>query len=379
MLLSLHPQIIMMTNKWVWNSPFFGHIVRFAGFLYHKDGVESHISEISGMREKGYSLLIFPEGTRSADMEIHRFHKGAFKIAEELEMDILPVVIYGNGNLVSKSQPFYVKHGVIGCRILKRIEHSDTSFGTGYRERTKRISEYVRREYSSLRSEYDTPSNRFFYHSVLANYLYKGPVLEWYMRIKMNMERSYEQFHNIIPYNANVTDIGCGYGPLAFMLSALSPARTVTGIDYDQKKTELASASYAAGRNLRFLCEDALMTELSESDVFIMNDILHYLLPHEQELLIRKCVQKLKTGGFVIIRDGDAERTKSHRMTRLSEWFSITLLGFNKASHAPCFIGKSKMAEIALSLNCTIDIKENDKVTSNTVYIIKPLETNDKV
>jgi len=302
MLLSLHPQIIMMTNKWVWNSPFFGHIVRFAGFLYHKDGVESHISEISGMREKGYSLLIFPEGTRSADMEIHRFHKGAFKIAEELEMDILPVVIYGNGNLVSKSQPFYVKHGVIGCRILKRIEHSDTSFGTGYRERTKRISEYVRREYSSLRSEYDTPSNRFFYHSVLANYLYKGPVLEWYMRIKMNMERSYEQFHNIIPYNANVTDIGCGYGPLAFMLSALSPARTITGIDYDQKKTELASASYAAGRNLRFLCEDALMTELSESDVFIMNDILHYLLPHEQELLIRKCVQKLKTGGFVIIR-----------------------------------------------------------------------------
>lgn len=379
MLLSLHPQIIMMTNKWVWNSPFFGHIVRFAGFLYHKDGVESHISEISGMREKGYSLLIFPEGTRSADMEIHRFHKGAFKIAEELEMDILPVVIYGNGNLVSKSQPFYVKHGVIGCRILKRIEHSDTSFGTGYRERTKRISEYVRREYSSLRSEYDTPSNRFFYHSVLANYLYKGPVLEWYMRIKMNMERSYEQFHSIIPYNANVTDIGCGYGPLAFMLSALSPARTVTGIDYDQKKTELASASYAAGRNLRFLCEDALMTELSESDVFIMNDILHYLLPHEQELLIRKCVQKLKTGGFVIIRDGDAERTKSHRMTRLSEWFSITLLGFNKASHAPCFIGKSKMEGIALSLNCTIDTKENDKVTSNTIYIIKPLETNDKV
>lgn len=199
------------------------------------------------------------------------------------------------------------------------------------------------------------------------------------MRIKMNMERSYEQFHTIIPHNATVSDIGCGYGPLAFMLSALSTARTVTGIDYDQKKIELASSSYATGKNLSFFCEDALKATLKESDVFIMNDILHYLLPHEQELLIRKCVQSLRDGGFVIIRDGDAEKTKGHRMTRLSEWFSITLLGFNKASHAPCFIGKSRMEEIAHSLGCTIDTKENDKLTSNTVYIIKPVVNYGKV
>jgi len=160
------------------------------------------------------------------------------------------------------------------------------------------------------------------------------------------------------------------------MLSVLSPSRIVTGIDYDQKKIELASSSYATGKNLSFYCEDALKANLKESDVFIMNDILHYLLPHEQELLIRKCVEKLRSGGFVIVRDGDAEKTKSHKMTRLSEWFSITLLGFNKASHAPCFIGKSKMEEIALSLSCTIDTRENDKVTSNTVYIIKPVETH---
>lgn len=379
MLLSLHPKIIMMTNKWVWNSPFFGHVVRFAGFLYHKDGIENHIAEIARMREKGYSLLIFPEGTRTPDMDVHRFHKGAFRIAEELEMDILPVVIYGNGNLVSKRQPFYVKHGVIGCRILKRIEHRDKSYGSEYRSRTKSTVALFRREYAALRREYDSPSNRFFYHAVLANYLYKGPVLEWYMRIKMNMERSYEQFHSIIPHNATVTDIGCGYGPLVFMLALLSPSRKVTGIDYDEKKIELAASSYAAGENISFRCEDVLSAGFEPSDVFIMNDILHYLMPGEQELLIKKAVSGLKSGGFLIVRDGDAESVQNHRMTRLSEWFSINLLGFNKADHAPCFIGKGKMAEIARSLGCSIEMRKNDKVTSNTVYIIKPEETNGKV
>jgi 1-acyl-sn-glycerol-3-phosphate acyltransferase len=34
--------------------------------------------------DEGYSVLVFPEGSRSPDSTIRRFHKGAFLIAERL-------------------------------------------------------------------------------------------------------------------------------------------------------------------------------------------------------------------------------------------------------------------------------------------------------
>ena len=372
MLLSLHPKIIMMTNKWVWNSPIFGHIVRFAGFLYHKDGVENHIEHIKPKIEEGYSLLVFPEGTRSADMEIHRFHKGAFKIAEELTLDIIPVVIYGNGNLVSKNQPFYVKRGVIGYKILERISYKDASFGIDYRERSKSVSALMRKEYSNLRLLNDLPSNLFFMQKTMSGYIYKGPVTEWYLRIKMRMENYYAPFHSIIPADAVVTDIGCGYGPLCFMLGLLSPGRVINGIDYDIEKIEIAKSSWLSGGNINFTHADALTCNLPLSDVIVINDVLHYLLPEQQESLISRSVNSLKSGGFIILRDGDSERVRDHRVTKLTEWFSIKVLKFNKASHSPCFSSASKIRDIAFRLNCVVDESRNDKLTSNTIFIIRP-------
>lgn len=372
MLLSLYPKIVMMTNKWVWNSPFFGIIVRYAGFLYHKDGIENHIEELSKKVALGYSVLIFPEGTRSADLKIHRFHKGAFKIAEELSLDIIPILVYGNGSLVSKKQPFYVKHGVIGYKILRRISPNDVRFGEGYSERSKKIAGYLRDEYSIIKQNHDVPQNHFFYHAVLANYIYKGPVLEWYMRIKMRMEKNYAVFHNLIPGNASITDIGCGYGPLSFMLGLLSPERKITGIDYDTSKIEIAQNCYATGENISFISGDVLHCEIPQSDVFVMNDILHYLRVSEQKSLLKKAVDHTNPGGFLIVRDGDAEDKTSHRVTKISEWFSINLLGFNKATHAPCFMGRSEMVSFASELECDIETVRNDAYTSNTIYILRP-------
>ena len=375
MLLSLYPKIVMMTNKWVWNSPVFGHIVRFAGFVYHKEGIENHIESLRPKIDEGYSLLIFPEGTRSPDMEIHRFHKGAFKFAQELSLDILPIVIYGNGNLVSKREPFYVKRGIIGYRILQRITPENIDYGSDYRERCKAVARLMKDEYSKLRHEYDVPENLFFYQKVMSGYIYKGPVTEWYLRIKMRMEKYYKPFHKIVPLDAKVTDIGCGYGPLCMMLGILSSKRVVTGIDYDKEKIDTAKNSWLSGGNINFLYADALQCELPASDVFIMNDVLHYLLPEEQTQIIERAIISLNSGGFLILRDGDSEKVSNHKVTKLSEWFSIKLLGFNKANQAPCFTSGTKMREIAAELNCDLTEMANDTITSNTIFIMRPKQS----
>lgn len=371
MMLSLSPKVIMMTNSWVWKSPVFGHIVRYAGFLYYKDGVEAHIEQVRKMTQQGYSVIIFPEGTRSSDLKIHRFRKGAFYLAEKLSLDILPVVLYGNGHLVSKLQPFYVKHGIIGYRILPRITNSSFTNDGDYSKRGKQVCNYMRDEYQILRQRFDNTQNSYFYHSVILNYIYKGPVLEWYMRVKIRMERSYAVFDEIVPKEARITDIGCGYGPLCFMLGLLSEKRSILGIDYDKEKIEIAENSYMAGERIRFQQADALLFDLPESDVFILNDMLHYLPKESQRRLLERVSERLAKGGIVIVRDADKSDEKKHFVTRMSEWFSIKVLKFNKANQDPCFIGREDVEKWARELGCSVEAMKNDKITSNTIYLLR--------
>ena len=48
----------------------------------------------------GTSILFFPEGKRSNEAEMLPFKYGAFKLAKELELPILPVTINGSGSIL---------------------------------------------------------------------------------------------------------------------------------------------------------------------------------------------------------------------------------------------------------------------------------------
>lgn len=45
--------------------------------------------------EKGHSLLVFPEGTRTRDGRVGPFHRGVFYIARDLSIPIVPVAVTG--------------------------------------------------------------------------------------------------------------------------------------------------------------------------------------------------------------------------------------------------------------------------------------------
>ena len=50
--------------------------------------------------KKGASVSIFPEGTRSNDGEIHNFKAGAFVLAKDAGVPILPIVLDGTNTMV---------------------------------------------------------------------------------------------------------------------------------------------------------------------------------------------------------------------------------------------------------------------------------------
>jgi len=64
------------------------------------------------MREKGYSFMVFPEGTRSRDGKLQKFRRGGFFLALQAGAPIVPVTIRGSYELMPKGQ-FQAKRGMI--------------------------------------------------------------------------------------------------------------------------------------------------------------------------------------------------------------------------------------------------------------------------
>ena len=70
--------------------------------------------------KRGASVAIFPEGTRSKDGEIHRFKAGAFNLAKEAGVEILPVVMTGTNNMFRKKWLInWTNH--IAIKVLKPV------------------------------------------------------------------------------------------------------------------------------------------------------------------------------------------------------------------------------------------------------------------
>ena len=370
-LLSFSPKIIMITNHWVWNSPAFGAVIRYAGFFLADEGYELCVERMKEKVKEGYSIAIFPEGTRTYDGKMKRFHKGAFYLAEKLQLDIIPIILYGNNKIIAKAQPFYVRKGIIFSKVLPRIASNDSSFGATYQERTKRISALMKQEYACICKEKNTPSNPIFYEALILNNIYKGPVIEWYIRIKVKMERNYQLFNQLVPMQGRITDIGCGLGPLCYMLSITSKDRQITGIDYDEDKIAIATHGWLRRENLHFEYADASTYQLPESDVFILSDILHYMNYGDQHDLLVKCAALLSFEGMIIIRDGNKAVASRHRVTRFTELLSTRILKFNRTKEALCFTSEAQIRSIAQECGMQVNIIPNDKYTSNTIYILK--------
>lgn len=367
-LVMLSPRLILFTNNWVWNSPVFGAVVRMADYFPVAQGTEANIDLLAGRAKQGYSIVIFPEGTRSVDGDIKRFHKGAFYLAEQLHMDIQPILIHGTGYCMTKGD-FLLKNGKITLKYLPRIKPGDTSFGTGYSERTKAISKYFKQEHKQLCAEIQQP--RYYREQLIYNYLYKGPILEWYMRVKVSLEKNYQQFHELLPLKGKILDIGCGYGFMPYMLHFAAPLRAFTGIDYDEDKIEVANNNFNKNALINFEHADALNFEFAKYDAVIIADVLHYLQPHEQKLIMERCINSLNPGGSIIIRDGNKDLKEKHRGTELSEFFSTKVVKFNKTSRRLSFLSAQLVEDIAAANNMECRVIDETKYTSNVIFVIK--------
>ena len=76
--------------------------------------------------KEGSSLIIFPEGTRSADGRLLPFKKGGFKLALKSGCDIVPVTIKDSHRIVTKGS-LKINKGTVGLHFGKPISLKEYS------------------------------------------------------------------------------------------------------------------------------------------------------------------------------------------------------------------------------------------------------------
>ena len=370
--LMFNPRVLVVTNDKWYNAKLIGIVIKLAGYLPATLGYDEIANRYRDYIRDGYSIIVFPEGSRSADQRIHRFHKGAFYMAEKLNLPILPMLIHGTGSYVAKGT-LLGRRSLVTTRFLDRIMPGDASFGTGYKEKTLRIQNHFRAQFEELLKDYRDP--RLQYDLMVRNFVYKGPVVEWYTRIKIRLENYYREYQALIPMNAKILDIGCGYGYLGIMLGRISSDRRITGIDYDEEKVLMAQHCASRPENVGFLHRDVLIYNFDSQDVIVMNDVMHYLPQDRQEDLLNRCIQCLNPGGMILLRDGDSQLHQRHKGTKLTEFFS-TRSGFNKTTvQGLSFLSGEMVRRVAAEHGLSLATSDSTRFTSNVLFILRKPKT----
>ena len=111
------PKMVFLTKDWVWNNPTYGFLIRQVEYYPVAEGIEALMPKLRSLVERGYSIAVYPEGTRSRTCKIGRFHQGAFYLAGQLGIGILPMYLYGPGKVLPpktytlQKSPIYIEVG----------------------------------------------------------------------------------------------------------------------------------------------------------------------------------------------------------------------------------------------------------------------------
>jgi 1-acyl-sn-glycerol-3-phosphate acyltransferase len=124
----------VIVKRFVFRIPVLGLGMRFSGYVpLDREGAgagrRSIARAVQLIKEKGYSFLIYPEGTRSFDGKLLPFRRGGFFLALESGAPIVPVSVKGTYELMPRGQRF-VRKGPVQITFHEPIAVTDLTVET---------------------------------------------------------------------------------------------------------------------------------------------------------------------------------------------------------------------------------------------------------
>ncbi|MGF0314923.1 1-acylglycerol-3-phosphate O-acyltransferase [Nocardia fluminea] len=109
------------------NHPLFGPLMRFVGVTFidrtDTERAKAALAPVVSTLRDGLSIAVAPEGTRSFTPSVGPFKKGAFHIAIQAGVPVIPVVVRNAGEIAWRDSPI-ARSGIVDVAVLAPIDVS---------------------------------------------------------------------------------------------------------------------------------------------------------------------------------------------------------------------------------------------------------------
>lgn len=133
--------------------------------------------------------------------------------------------------------------------------------------------------------------------------LYDRRSIREYARWKVRTDSAYEAVLGALKDDAPLIDIGCGIGLLSIFLREHGRTAPILGIDFDERKIEIARRAATGYQAIELVVGDA-REPLPEGHDVVIIDILHYFDTASQQKILTNVARAVRPGGVVVIRQG---------------------------------------------------------------------------
>jgi 1-acyl-sn-glycerol-3-phosphate acyltransferase len=151
-----------LSKSSIFRVPFLGLMMHMAGDVaVRRDDADSRTRSYQSLRswiERGASIMIFPEGTRSRTTEMLPFRNGAFRLAIETGRPIQPLAVAGTRHAIGKGSMRFGRADVV-VRILDPIPTAGLD-GDDVGELRGRVRALIEEARADLATRSDTSLDR---------------------------------------------------------------------------------------------------------------------------------------------------------------------------------------------------------------------------
>ncbi len=140
-------QFRWLAKESLFKIPLIGFAMRGAGYISivreRSMAASKSLGKVAEVLKKGISVWIFPEGTRTPEERLRSFKRGAFVVAQQTGVPLLPVVLVHTDEIFQR--PYVIKGTRTKFIVKKPVYYGDfRKKGTGDREALDRMMRSVR-------------------------------------------------------------------------------------------------------------------------------------------------------------------------------------------------------------------------------------------
>lgn len=369
LIVSLPGDIRQTAKKRIFDTPILGIGAKLLGHVQVEPNDPATTLERCRARiAEGASIHFYPEGTRSPDGFVRRFHRGAFELAVETRQDILPVIICDSWTAMPRDA-YWIEPCRVSVRALPRVTPENFDYSLGAVALMRHCETIVRNGLQQSLDAINTP--RVVRRKVARLYRYQGKYVEEFVKWKMKLDPMFTHLDSVVPRSGTILDLGCGYGVVTNWLAQYTDTRRFIGLDYDAEKIRIAKRTAPHHDRIEFREADILAADYPPCDTVLLLDVLHYWVPEKQEQILRKARAALRPGGRLILRDGLRAEGAGH--ARVNRWEKFaTRFGLNKTIEGLYFLTQDDLTAMlrrAGFSNCRA-VKGGGK-DSNALFVIE--------